>query len=183
MKHVLVIGGTGMLRGVSEGLNHQGYHLSVIARRKERLVELEGLLEHPKLFTPLALDYSDNDGLRAELKRVQREHGPIQKVVSWISSPAPQALRTIIEEVDQANDGSWDLYHVLGSRSELDKVKAAVAAPETCNYRQVKLGFVIEGGHSRWLTHQEISAGVLRGVMNREPVTIVGTLEPWEMRP
>ena len=32
MKHVLVVGGSGMLADVSLWLNNQGYHVSVIAR-------------------------------------------------------------------------------------------------------------------------------------------------------
>ena len=50
-------------------------------------------------------------------------------------------------------------------------------------YRQVILGFVIEGGRSRWLTHAEISGGVLDAVRNDRLFSIVGTVEPWSLRP
>lgn len=183
MKHALVIGGTGMLKGTSIWLNRQGYHLSVLARGQERLKELEEALTFPEHFSTLTFDYTQDDTLRSELQAIQDKHGPIQIVVSWISSPAPQALRSIIDVVDQENIGTWDLYHVLGSRSDLEQVKLAVGAPATCNYRQVKLGFVVEGTQSRWLTHEEIADGVIRGISTQNPITVVGTLEPWEMRP
>jgi hypothetical protein len=52
-----------------------------------------------------------------------------------------------------------------------------------CLRHYVQLGFIIENGHSRWLTHEEISAGVIQAICTKKPVTQVGLLEPWEMRP
>jgi hypothetical protein len=49
--------------------------------------------------------------------------------------------------------------------------------------RLAVLGFVIEGGHARWLTNDEISAGVLRALESADPVTIIGTVTPWGARP
>ena len=45
-------------------------------------------------------------------------------------------------------------------------------------YRQVILGFVVEPGGSRWLTHQEISTGVMAAVRRDAPYYVVGTVEP-----
>jgi len=42
---------------------------------------------------------------------------------------------------------------------------------------------VVEGGHSRWLSNAEISAGVSRALAGRDPVTIVGSVGPWSARP
>ena len=51
------------------------------------------------------------------------------------------------------------------------------------HYRRVILGFVVEGGKSRWLTHEEISGGVIEAVQKDAERYIVGTVEPWSMRP
>ena len=40
-----------------------------------------------------------------------------------------------------------------------------------------------EGGRSRWLTHDEISQGVLDAIQVGEDVAIIGTVQPWEERP
>ena len=40
MKHALVVGGTGMLSGVSLWLLDQGYHVSIIARNSDRMKNL-----------------------------------------------------------------------------------------------------------------------------------------------
>lgn len=50
-------------------------------------------------------------------------------------------------------------------------------------YREAILGFVREGHSSRWLTHSEISAGVLAAVDSARPRTVVGVVEPWSERP
>lgn len=51
------------------------------------------------------------------------------------------------------------------------------------HYRQVILGFAVEGGRSRWLTHDEISGGVVAAVRADEPYRVVGTVDPWSLRP
>jgi hypothetical protein len=183
MKHAMVVGGTGMLKEASIWINRQGYHLTVIARNKNRLLELGQDLEFPERYSPLSLDYFDYSALRAGIKEVQTKHDPIKLVVSGTGSSAPDVLRCIINELDEGENKKWDLYHILGSGSDLKKVKDAISPPLTCNYRQIKLGFVIENNNSRWLTHHEISSGVINSFLTEEPVTIVGTLEPWYMRP
>lgn len=184
MEHVLVVGGTGMLKDVSIHLNKHGNHTSVIGRTDQNLASLRSSLIYQDNFTPLALDYRDDESLKTSLDEIQSKYGPIKKVISWISTTSPNALQIIIEEVGKWNrDTPWSLFHVLGSRSKLDEVKSNVAPPLNCDYRQIKLGFVIEGRSSRWLTHKEISLGVIKGIKRNDLITIVGTLDPWEKRP
>jgi len=80
-------------------------------------------------------------------------------------------------------DFPWQLFHVLGSRSNLDELLRTVPVPACCIYHQVQLGFVIEGDRSRWLTHSEISGGVIEAIRGGLPRHVVGTLEPWSRRP
>jgi hypothetical protein len=49
--------------------------------------------------------------------------------------------------------------------------------------RVAVLGFMVEHGVSRWLDDAEISAGVGRALESGDPVTIVGTVTPWDVRP
>lgn len=50
-------------------------------------------------------------------------------------------------------------------------------------YREVMLGFVPLGTGSRWLTNEEISDGVIDAVGTDGERSIVGVVEPWELRP
>ena len=52
-----------------------------------------------------------------------------------------------------------------------------------CRLRQVVLGFRVVGDRSRWLTNDEISAGVLDAVRNDRPLSVIGQVDPWAARP
>ncbi|MCI0764280.1 short-chain dehydrogenase [Bacillus sp. TL12] len=76
---------------------------------------------------------------------------------------------------------SYSLFHILGSSaSRLERRK--IESP-LCNYHRVILGFILQGEHSRWLTHEEIAEGVIAGIQSKEDEYIVGTIEPWGLRP
>ena len=65
------------------------------------------------------------------------------------------------------------------------QVRAARAAEDAayCLYRQVLLGFVPEGDGARWLTNDEISAGVLAAIDEDTALFRIGVTRPWSLRP
>lgn len=123
--------------------------------------------------------------LAQALRRAVGHYGPIQLAVCWIHSSAPEALQTVAAELGRSGE-PCRLFHVRGSaaadptrlpRPALDEL------PPTVSYRQVILGFQIEGNRSRWLTHREISQGVLQAIEDDAEYRAVGVVRPWEMRP
>ncbi|MEI3614975.1 short-chain dehydrogenase [Pseudogracilibacillus sp. SO30301A] len=103
-------------------------------------------------------------------------------VVAWIHSTAPDALGIIAKEVS-GSEKIWELFHVLGSSTDLNKIKRGVTMPKGCIYYQIRLGFVIKDNRSRWLTNKEISDGVIASIKKRNKIRTVGQIEPWEKRP
>ncbi|MCT2534803.1 short-chain dehydrogenase [Aquibacillus koreensis] len=182
MKHALVVGGTGMLSDVSLWLVDRGYHVSIIARNSNRMEKLMSTTHLKDNITPLLVDYTDGEKLQEQIHYTVEKNGSIDIVVAWIHSVAEHALSVIINEVSQKQD-EWELFHILGSSSDLDRIKQKASVPENCLYYQIQLGFVNDGSHSRWLTNAEISAGVMEGIKKKERVHTVGQLEPWENRP
>lgn len=181
-KHALVVGGTGMLSGVSLWLVRQGYHVSVIGRSKTRLARLtEQAAPRSGGITPLSVDYRDEQSLKNEVEKTIQTNGPIELVVSWIHSTAPQAPTIIDDVVSRHSHGEWRLFHVRSSTSYISRTPAKTS--DTCRYRQVFLGFVLTEGGSRWLTDDEIASGVISAIEQDRTETIVGTLEPWDRRP
>lgn len=182
MKHALVIGGTGMLSGVSLWLLAQGYHVSVIARDADRM---KNLIEKTNLkgnITPILVDYKRNEELQEKVQATIEQNGSIDMVVAWIHSTAPEALEIIAKEVS-SSEKIWELFHVLGSSTDVNKIKKRVTMSEDCLYHQIRLGFVIEDNCSRWLTNKEISDGVIASIEERSKIRTVGQIEPWEKRP
>lgn len=77
----------------------------------------------------------------------------------------------------------WELFHILGSSSDVHRNKRENTLPAGCSYRQIQLGFVIEGAHSRWLTNKEISDGVIDAIKKANKIQTIGQIDPWEKRP
>lgn len=182
LKHALVVGGTGMLSEVTLWLISQGYHVSIIARNAERmdkLVKRAGTKHH---VTPLLVDYTDGKKLQEKLKNTISKNGEIDLVVAWIHSYATEALSIIIDEVSHQMH-QWQLFHILGSRSNVERIRENLAIPNFCTYYQVQLGFIIDNGHSRWLTNEEISSGIIEAIKRKEKVVTIGQVEPREKRP
>lgn len=182
MKHALVVGGTGMLSFVSLWLTNNGYHVSIITRNPERMAILLKQVNSKNHITPLLVDYTNGSELQEEIKYTINKNGRIDIVVTWIHSGAVDALPIIINEVSNQKH-EWELFHVLGSGSNLEKIKRNIIVPEACLYHQVQLGFIMEGVHSRWLTNQEISEGIIEAIKMKKKKLTIGQVEPLENRP
>ncbi|WP_102029336.1 short-chain dehydrogenase [Salirhabdus sp. Marseille-P4669] len=180
-KHALVIGGTGMLSDVTIWLNKKGYHVTVIGRRNETYQRLMSKVKFPKSITSLLVDYHDTDMLKELLLERIEKDGPIEVVVSWVHSSAPEVNPTVLALLDSFTKDNYHFFHVKSSTSSIHKQKPKV--PVSGHYYEIYLGFKIIGNHSRWLTHQEISQGVIDAIHHKRAQTIVGQLEPWEKRP
>lgn len=171
-----MVGGTGMLAGVVETLAARGWRVSVLARGQSRL---DALARHPGV-SACPADYRD----RADFEAAVRGVMPVDLVVAWIHSAAPEAPFRLAQLVADAQR-PVAYHHVLGSAGggfESPRAEEYAVLPGL-RYHQTVLGFVREGEVSRWLTHAEIAAGVLRGIDAQTPRSIVGRLEPRSQRP
>ena len=183
--HTLVVGGTGMLRRVAMTLAGRGHPTTVIARRPgplARMAEESGGGIHP-----LAVDYGDGEALEAGLRRAIEARGPFTLLVAWIHDSAPEAPAAVAR-IAAEGGGRLRYLHVLGSAADDPSQpdperRARMEAIEGVTYEEVILGFVREGGRSRWLTDDEIAAGVLAAIDNAAPRRIVGNTRPWSARP
>jgi hypothetical protein len=177
MRHALIVGGTGMLAGVTQHLAAQGSVVSLLARHPER-VSGPGI-------RPVAVDYNDLPQLRASLQAAIAAAGPVSLAVLWLSNANPGVLEAITTAV--ASPGvPFRLIVVRGSRAAdpgRAPTPALAAVPPHCRYAEVILGWVIEAWGSRWLTHAEIAAGVIDAIETERAESVVGVVRPWAMRP
>src|SRR5699024_1252701 len=180
MKHFLIIGGTGMLQKVCLNLNNESSFVAMIGRRQSSRNSLAKKCSHPENMNTISVDYHNDDQLKKTLKSSFHKYGYPHLIISWIHSSAPYALDIVIDLMQQS-PYTWRLFHVQSSASVFKKENTSV--PATCLYRRVYLGFVIENNRSRWLTHDEISEGVIDAIITDRLETTVGTLEPWDKRP
>ncbi|MFD1064829.1 nucleotidyltransferase domain-containing protein [Oceanobacillus locisalsi] len=180
--HALIIGGTGMISGASLWLADSS-KVSIVARNEAKMDRVMNKSNPDSSINPLFVDYRDSAALKEKIKAAIIQNGPIDLVIAWIHSNSNNALDIISYEVAKKSP-SWKLYHVLGSNSNLNQMKnAAAKIYPGCQYRQIQLGFILGKEHSRWLTNQEISHGIIDAVAYDREVKIIGTVEPWEKRP
>lgn len=174
VRHALIVGGTGMLSGLTKALAGDGGRLSLLSRHASGAAGLDGF----------DCDYDDEAAFGRALDAAVARSGPVDLAVAWFHSLKIAAPRMLAERV------RGRMFQVLGSAvadparpDRLETARAVAAGLPDCAARQVVLGFRVEAGHSRWLTHAEISEGVLEAIRSDRRHTVIGQTEPWSARP
>ena len=180
MKRILIIGGTGMLRGATDYFISNNFHVSVVGRNMQKLSYFTK--EHPDLKTIDLIneDYCDTDKFIAAVNRNIEQHGIYDIIISWIHSSATNSLLQLIDLISKYNSNTV-FYHIKSSQS-LDSAKSYDFNSKLV-YREIFLGFKIDNNLSRWLTDSEISEGTIEAVRSNKSKFIVGQIEPKELRP
>jgi NAD(P)-dependent dehydrogenase (short-subunit alcohol dehydrogenase family) len=153
--HALVVGGSGMLAGVSRGLAERGHYVSVVARGAERLEALRS-----ERITPVQVDYGDSRRVRSCAPDSDRGAGPDGPCRLLDPLVARESLRLVAGALPKGTP----LYHVLGTSG------SPAAELERVDYRIVRLG----RKGDVWLTDEEISSGVLEAIDRESRETLVG---------
>lgn len=182
MKHAFIFGGTGMLADVSRWLIKNSSYTSVLARNRERLKSLESNTTKSGL-NLVSLDYKNIEAVKDEIKVAIKRNGAIDMVIAWIHSDAPKAIPKILQEINSNQKDPFRFFHIKGSSHNLKSIQSRIALPNNCIYHAIQLGFIVEGQTSRWLTHDEISDGIISAIKQEKEVTVIGQLEPWDMKP
>ncbi len=106
-------------------------------------------------------------------------------VIAWVHEDtlAPQIAKAL-----STPEAGCDFFHVRGSSVDVltdsaYALKAKFSNISGMRYHQVVLGFKVSPHGSRWLTHSEISRGVLDAVTSPQELALVGVVEPWSRRP
>lgn len=181
-RHVLVVGGTGMLADVAIWLSDvQGFQVSVMGRNKSRLEALKRKVKNPNSIHPISVDYHDLNKLSNETSNIISLRGPIGLSVTWIHYTSPDSLKTIGDEISKKTQRNWRLFNIRGGTQHIPR--DPIGVPENCLYRQVLLGFIFEGFESRWLTDHEIANGVIQAIKSDHEESIIGLIKPWDKRP
>lgn len=177
-----------MLAAVCLELARRGHAVSVVARRRDRLEELArrsaGLQGR---IHGVPADYRRSTALRAVLSEAQLNRRPFETALCWIHAVAPEAPYVVAECIQRETE-TRRYFYIRGTvhanpRAGSSERRARVTRLPGVLYREIALGFVLEGATSRWLTNAEISAGVLEAVDEDAEYSVVGTIEPWDRRP
>lgn len=183
MPNALVIGGTGMLGEATRGLVQRGYRVGVIARNAQSFAQdVPGLV-------PADADWANPTQFRQAVRQMIAELAPIDLALVW-THDRPRGLALAIAEDLDICGGARRFVHVMGSAVSdparpdvLEKAEKAFEASLPGAWVPVCLGFVIEADQARWLTNEEISAGVLQAIDGDSNTYTIGQTRPWAMKP
>ncbi|MBV1886265.1 MAG: hypothetical protein KUG61_04215 [Parvibaculaceae bacterium] len=177
----LMIGATGMLAPALVQAASHSTHLLSLARHASQFTLPP---------TRPADTYNGHDVDYEDIQKVEHlltTHGPFDTALTWIRPKALDLRDLIAQNIKTGGH----LIEVMGSAASrpgalAEQRRAAMTALPNVNYSQLILGFIpatSEATVSRWLTHAEISAAACRLLKTPAPRTIVGQVEPWDMRP
>jgi hypothetical protein len=187
LDHVLSVGGTGMLAGATSEIAARARTITVVARRPERWAPPANV---SATVVPIAVDWRDEDAAERAVRRSIEAHGPLGAAIIWTHATGSAALTRLVGLIGETSP-SARIIQVVGSaagRPGVDREARRAALLDAADasgldLRVAVLGFAGEDGNSRWLTHAEISSGVIEVLDGHAAIGVVGRIEPWEQRP
>lgn len=157
-RRALVLGGTGMLAGAAASLLEDGWHVVLPSRRRPALPATNGH-GRPHVALWVQADWTDPVAL-ADSAKVALD-GPADLLVAWVH----RGVRTgVLRAVESLLAAGAPVVEVHGSASANPVGGCPDAVLPGHPTQQVVLGYVRHAGRTRWLTHEEISAGVIDAV-------------------
>lgn len=188
----LVLGGTGMLKGCAEELLNQGWQVVLPSRRPDATLgraaraALRGGGHVPQQARhrarPVAADWALPDELVERVREVLDR--PADLLVAWVHASYRDAVLRAVTPLLAPHAPVVEVHDSGAIHPVRGVPDPALPGHPT---QQVVLGFVRHGGSTRWLSHEEASAGVLeavhRALEGRPPsVHQVGEIDTWVMR-
>ncbi|MGD6855328.1 hypothetical protein [Bacillus infantis] len=179
-KHALVIGGTGMLKRVIESLCKEGFHVSAMGRSHDHFAKMMVEISVPAGVSFIQADYYCPVQFQEGLIQAVRDRGMFDLAAVWMRSDASDSFQWLLQYIAK-DDKFTELYEIKGSHASREPFKGLDTS--SLKWMRIILGFRFEGEKARWLTHEEISEGVLKAVSLKASLFTAGVTEPWEKRP
>jgi len=152
-RRALVLGGTGMLSGVADALLDDGWHVVLPSRRRPT----EPTNGHAARW--VKADWTNPAALAATA--AEALDGSADLLVAWVHRGVRVSVLRAVAPL--LADGA-PVVEVHGSASANPLGGCPDAVLPGHPTQQVVLGYVRHAGRTRWLTHDEVSAGVLDAV-------------------
>jgi len=150
-RRALVLGGTGMLSGVADALLVDGWQVVLPSRRKPTVDGRAARWVKADWTEPATLAATAAEALG----------GPADLLVAWVHRGVRMSVLRAVAPL-LADDAPVVEVHGSASANPLGGCPEPVLTGHPT--QQVVLGYVRHAGRTRWLTHDEVSAGVLDAV-------------------
>lgn len=178
--HALLIGGTGMLLPASAWISAHSKRVTAVARTRASLRKLEAASRTVGVVNGITADWTNGAAFEeAVIQAIQP--CPPDLAVIWVHDAA------IGYSIAERLPATCRVHQVFGSTidSPLEKASCFTRLPRESlpNFHCVILGVQPEHAGLRWLTHEEISKGVVQAITTTARHLVVGIIEPWHLKP
>ena len=165
MEHILIVGGSGILRGVCRHFAEGGKVVSVVARDKARIVEMVAQTQKaPGLINPIALDYNNIPVLQSKLVEAAAHLGAPAVTITRINPAAFLARQSVAGFLNDHASGSR-MFDLLCRQTDAPDLVGLLSAHNfKIMYRRIILDSRTAGGESRPAGEQEVVDGVLEAL-------------------
>jgi len=180
-EHILVVGGTGMLKQATIQLADTCKVLTSVASTRESLKRLSESLEAAACtHYPLQLDWLQKQAFLDSIGSHVKNIGAPNLTLAWLhdDSMGPELASVLGHKDSDANL----FFQVRGSSAvnstgQIEALSEIRENTDSSRYFQILLGYIVDDNNvSRWLTHAEIVSGVLTAIQSPTPITHVGIL-------
>jgi len=158
-----------MLHAMTDHFITHGHDVTILARDPDKLNALVKNYPEHKNSHVIAQDYTETDDFIASL----RHAGPFDIVICWMHSLARDSLSALLELLE-AQSHRAQFYHIKGLSYKGLAKDALLKDKNNLDYAEIILGFKIEKGTQRWLTHTEIAQGVVDAVESGSAKSVIG---------
>ena len=165
MEHVIVIGGSGILRGLCIHWAEEGKVVSVVGRDKAKIVEMVAQTQKaPGLINPVAVDYLQVPTLQKKLIEAVAHLGRPTMTVTWIRPEGFLARQSVAGFLNDQASGSR-LFDLACAQSDPVKTAGLLSAHNfKIMYRRVILSAAAGGDGSDQKVRDRIREGMLKAI-------------------
>ena len=168
-----------MLREASDHFLSNNFQVTLVGRDQEKLSYFTK--KYPeKNIEVIVQDYRDTNAFIGSIKTIIGKNGAYEIIVCWIHSDAANSLLQLIDLISNSNPGAV-FYHIKGISSQ--DLPTGIDLNSKLDYREIYLGFKRTNDTSRWLTHHEISSGIIEAVVSDKNKFVVGQTVPRALMP
>lgn len=180
MKHILIVGGTGMIREATTHFIEQGHIVSIMSRDENRVEAFRKKYPRKKgRIWPIVQDYSNPIEAVAKVQEAAKMFVRIDLAILWIHD-TESAFSERVKRFLFSHNPKVKVFQLLGSTSSnpmtLSKDTWKVRYPN--GYREIFLGYHKNDDSARWLTNREISEGTIDAVEGDHFRSVIGEIEP-----
>ena len=171
MEHIIVIGGTGILRGVCRQFSQDGKVVSVVARSRDKLVELvKETRANPGIVNPVMVDYTNSDQFKFKLHEAVTHLGPPTIVIN-LMPPMAEASRRVLFDYLNENDIKVEIFDIF----RIENAPANTPDIDGINqYHRVIIGWKNEASKRSRFNEDEIAIELIAVLEEPQDKIIIG---------